>query len=322
LIKGSAALNKPMVSGQKIKRADGYKQLAMFVNRRTGATWTDEQGKSRYQALESTYKKAKQLAEQTGFGVTEEDRLKNIFTVEAKLESLCMFFSELDALFGHRQNVASASTMEPAITQAALEDTPAEDTLAITQDVLEDTPAITQAVLDDTDGESEEFDVFSDPISLEDHQNTQAMVNKSRSMSTSSSTSSSSSSSTSSSTKKSKRSVDISTLVMASQESRVNMKREELDQNRQFKREELAQRREELVQSRQMKREELDQSRQMKREELDLKKDELDQSKEMECKRLDLEERRLKAGIIQSAFASGKSMQEIEKVFEMLQKLA
>ena len=152
--------------------------MAIFVNRRTGADWTAEQGKSRYQALESSFKKAKQLSDQTGFGVTEEDRLKEIYTVEAKLESLCMFFSELDALFGHRQNVASASTMEPKSTQAAVEDTPAEDT-----------PAITQAVLEDADGEFEEFDVFSDPISLEDHQNAQAMVNKSRSMSTSSTTS-------------------------------------------------------------------------------------------------------------------------------------
>ncbi|KAJ3251013.1 hypothetical protein HK103_002932, partial [Boothiomyces macroporosus] len=42
---------------------------------------------------------------QTGYGVTEKDRMNGVKTIEEKLEKACAYFQEMDELFGERQNV-------------------------------------------------------------------------------------------------------------------------------------------------------------------------------------------------------------------------
>jgi t-SNARE complex subunit (syntaxin) len=53
--------------------------------------------------------------------VDDEDRAKGIKTIEDKLESMCPFFSRMDALFGERQNVIPSFVDD---STAAVEDMP------------------------------------------------------------------------------------------------------------------------------------------------------------------------------------------------------
>lgn len=41
----------------------------------------------------------------TGFGLTEEDNLKGIYSIMDKLDDMCPFFSKIDKLFGGKPNV-------------------------------------------------------------------------------------------------------------------------------------------------------------------------------------------------------------------------
>ena len=115
------------------------------------------------------------------------------------LNFFCIFQSNAQ----DKRNSKEMSIFEPEVTQAA----------EVTQATLEG--------LVNRDEESEEMDVSSDPVvddhaSLEDLQNAQAMVIKSRVMSSNSNSSSSTNSSTHSSAKKPKKPVDISTVVRES----------------------------------------------------------------------------------------------------------
>lgn len=71
--------------------------------------------KSRFESYYGAYKKTKLASKGTGFGVTDEDKLKGITTVEEKLESLCPFFSSMDELFGSKPNVNPANVSESAV---------------------------------------------------------------------------------------------------------------------------------------------------------------------------------------------------------------
>ena len=54
---------------------------------------------------------------------------------------------------------------------------------------------------------------------------------------------------------------------------------------------------------------------------LDFENKKLAKADETERNRLDFENKRLKTGLVQAAISLGKSMQEIEKVFELLKNL-
>ena len=56
----------------------------------------------------------------TGFGISEEDEVLNIRTIEEKLEHMCPYFSKMDVLFGDRQNVNPAKMLREEIKQYVL----------------------------------------------------------------------------------------------------------------------------------------------------------------------------------------------------------
>ncbi|KAJ1563522.1 hypothetical protein HK096_000597 [Nowakowskiella sp. JEL0078] len=60
------------------------------------------------------YKQTKTASEKTGFGCSENDYATNppIDTIEKKLEHMCVYFSWLDALYGERQNIYLANSVE------------------------------------------------------------------------------------------------------------------------------------------------------------------------------------------------------------------
>ncbi|KAG0283472.1 hypothetical protein BGZ96_012127 [Linnemannia gamsii] len=65
--------------------------------------------RERFSRYRKTYATVNESSISTGFGVTEEDARKNIYTVPHKLESMCMCFARMDALFARRSNITSLS---------------------------------------------------------------------------------------------------------------------------------------------------------------------------------------------------------------------
>lgn len=54
---------------------------------------------------------AKVASRRTGFGVTDKDRKKGIYSIEAKLESQCPLYSRMDKLFGAKPNIVPLGEM-------------------------------------------------------------------------------------------------------------------------------------------------------------------------------------------------------------------
>jgi hypothetical protein len=104
LINGAVA-STTVVAGKKLKRTDGYEALAKYVNQTCNSGWDTKIAKSRFEAYKKTYTQTVRASCQTGFGVTAADKAKGIDTVEKKLENMCTNFSQMDRLFGDRQNV-------------------------------------------------------------------------------------------------------------------------------------------------------------------------------------------------------------------------
>ena len=120
LIEGKAAKNKPVISGQKLTKSAGYQDLANYVNCRVkqNRKWNAQLAKSRYTSYrDKKYKVAKKMSSpgSTGFGITEEDRRKGIYTMAEKLEKICPFYNHMDAVFGSRQNITPACVLETGV---------------------------------------------------------------------------------------------------------------------------------------------------------------------------------------------------------------
>jgi hypothetical protein len=111
LITGKAAKGL-VVAGKKVKKLDAYKSLAEYVNGACKTQWDHLNAKSRYDAYLKNYKEAARESHRTGFGISEEDEVLNIRTIEEKLEHMCPYFSKMDVLFGDRQNVNPANVQE------------------------------------------------------------------------------------------------------------------------------------------------------------------------------------------------------------------
>ncbi|KAI9908580.1 hypothetical protein PsorP6_004063 [Peronosclerospora sorghi] len=106
LITGAAAQVQLLTSGQNLRKLDGYRALAQYVNRKVpGTEWYEKAGKSRYESYLATYKKTRAKSNTTGFGLTYAYRRADRHTIDAKLDFMCPFFIRMDNLFGSRQSV-------------------------------------------------------------------------------------------------------------------------------------------------------------------------------------------------------------------------
>lgn len=114
LILGAAA-SGPVKAGKQLKKSDAHKALASAVTKAQANVWTQQMAKSRFQSYYDLYKKAKRESNGTGFGVTDDDRTRDITTVEQKLDSLCPFFADMDDIFGNKPNVSPPSISESAV---------------------------------------------------------------------------------------------------------------------------------------------------------------------------------------------------------------
>ncbi|CAG8698070.1 10747_t:CDS:2, partial [Dentiscutata heterogama] len=76
-----AAVGAP-VGGKPVTKNARFAQMASFI-----------------------YMETQKLANKSGWGLTEEDYKKGITTIEAKLDELYSYFSQIDTIYGEKQNV-------------------------------------------------------------------------------------------------------------------------------------------------------------------------------------------------------------------------
>ncbi|KAG9399893.1 hypothetical protein AC1031_011314 [Aphanomyces cochlioides] len=116
IMTGQANKGKKVKGDQRLTKSQGYKLLAKFVNSRmkdSERVWTPQSAKSRFESYMTMYKSAIrwQSSSVSGEGITADDMKKNILTIDAKLESMCRYYKELDMILGDRPNIRPPYTI-------------------------------------------------------------------------------------------------------------------------------------------------------------------------------------------------------------------
>jgi hypothetical protein len=97
-------------SGTQRTKTAAYRNLAEFMNnvKDLPNDWEQDNAKSRYASIKAKYRKAVEIMEKTGEGVSADDQKKGIETIQEKIESLFYdsyeSFMALATLFGDRAN--------------------------------------------------------------------------------------------------------------------------------------------------------------------------------------------------------------------------
>ncbi|KAK3815525.1 MAG: hypothetical protein J3R72DRAFT_529756 [Linnemannia gamsii] len=100
-----------------------YGKLADVVNRASNGRFrlNAKSMRERWGRHKSKYISTKKIVESTGFGINDTDRAKNIFSISAKKEKLCLGYQRMDALFGTKPNITPLaeydSTLPPFAPQ-------------------------------------------------------------------------------------------------------------------------------------------------------------------------------------------------------------
>ncbi|KAI9328143.1 hypothetical protein BDR26DRAFT_874399 [Obelidium mucronatum] len=332
LITGSAAFNRTIVAGAKLKKSDAYRALADHVNVVTSAGWTSEQGKTRYDAYLRTYKATKKAAEATGFGVTDEESKKGIKTVDEKLEIMCPNYQQLDRLFGGRQNVQCSTTEETEPPKDEEEDSEVGDNQS-DDGALENGFENDEEFVEDERGTNDyssagnssggslvDDSTFDESVSLslEDAVNqSKAATATPGSRKRKSSSSSISSSADLSSSSRGKRNDDFSSVFLRAQESRDEKDSYRLKVESEFRKNELMLKEKVENASLLLKREEMEEAAESRKLEREFKERQLLLEEKKWTAGNELEKQKLKMGLIQAAITSGKTPADLRGYLDL-----
>ncbi|KAF9897321.1 hypothetical protein BX616_005803 [Lobosporangium transversale] len=104
---GQTIIGKPHQSSYR-----GWATLAQVVSKQNKGrdSLNTKSVQERFRRHLKLFTETKKLENQTGFGVTDEDRKKGIYTTKHKLEKMCICYARTDALFDPRANVAPLFT--------------------------------------------------------------------------------------------------------------------------------------------------------------------------------------------------------------------
>ncbi|KAL6494203.1 hypothetical protein OROGR_031003 [Orobanche gracilis] len=96
------------------RKIEAWKELSAIINNRFKGKYTlnHKSMADRFRTYMNKYRDAREKSSATGFGVTDDDKKRNIHTVQAKLESMCPHYERMHALVGERPNVSPASTFD------------------------------------------------------------------------------------------------------------------------------------------------------------------------------------------------------------------
>ncbi|KAK3834454.1 MAG: hypothetical protein J3R72DRAFT_220632 [Linnemannia gamsii] len=116
---GQTTIGKPTKASNQ-----GYATLAQIVSKQSKGKFNlnAKAMRERLARHRKTFATVKDKSRQTGFGVTDEDRQKSIYTIRHKLESMCACYDRMDALFGSRPNVTPLGEFPLDVPVAQVED--------------------------------------------------------------------------------------------------------------------------------------------------------------------------------------------------------
>ncbi|KAG9064045.1 hypothetical protein KI688_003224 [Linnemannia hyalina] len=108
----------------------GYTTLAQVVSRQSKGrlNLNAKSMRERLARHRKTFATVKEKSQETGFGVTDEDQQKGIYTIGHKLESICTCYDRMDALFGSRPNVTPLGIFSSVIPVAQEQDSSQQPT--------------------------------------------------------------------------------------------------------------------------------------------------------------------------------------------------
>ncbi|KAF9416419.1 hypothetical protein BGZ76_004661 [Entomortierella beljakovae] len=110
---GQSSVGMPVSTSMK-----GWDVLAAHLNKKSKGHWAinGRNMRDRFGRLKKKYTDARDVIKNTGFGITEEDRLNGIHRMEHKKESLCFGFDRFEELFGHKPNVEPLVELDASIS--------------------------------------------------------------------------------------------------------------------------------------------------------------------------------------------------------------
>ncbi|KAL6533353.1 hypothetical protein OROMI_027465 [Orobanche minor] len=96
------------------RKIEAWKELATIINSRfRGKFNLDHKSMAdRWRTYMKKYIAAREKSSSTGFGVTDEDKKRNIHTVQAKMDMICPHYERMHALVGERANVTPAAVFD------------------------------------------------------------------------------------------------------------------------------------------------------------------------------------------------------------------
>ena len=95
--------NKTRVGRPPSSKVNGFLLMANKLKNKTKGRLdlTSKQMRKQFKNYRAKYKKAQMAASSTGFGLNDNDEANGISSVSEKLNSMCLFYEEMDDLFGN-----------------------------------------------------------------------------------------------------------------------------------------------------------------------------------------------------------------------------
>ncbi|KAK3809738.1 MAG: hypothetical protein JOS17DRAFT_843960 [Linnemannia elongata] len=148
---GQTTIGKPTKSSNQ-----EYNTLAQVVSRQSKGrlNLNAKAMRERFARHRKTFTTIKKKSRQTGFGVTDEDRQKGIFTIGHKLESMCTCYDRMDALFGSRPNVTPLAEFSSSVLVVQEQDYSQQPTTG---------PRRPHRLLEDEDEDEDEGEIDDEP---------------------------------------------------------------------------------------------------------------------------------------------------------------
>ncbi|KAL6566632.1 hypothetical protein OROMI_015036 [Orobanche minor] len=105
---------KTEVGVAPLRKIEAWKELAAIINNGFKGKYTlnHKSMADRFRTYMNKYRDAREKSSSTGFGVTDDDKKRNIHTVQAKLDSMCPHYERMHALVGERTNISPAATFD------------------------------------------------------------------------------------------------------------------------------------------------------------------------------------------------------------------
>ncbi|KAL6569979.1 hypothetical protein OROMI_014493 [Orobanche minor] len=93
------------------RKIEDWKELATIINSRFRSKFNLDMADC-WRTYMNKYTAAREKSSSTGFGVTDEDKKRNIHTVQAKLDMICPHYERMQALVSERANVTRAAIFD------------------------------------------------------------------------------------------------------------------------------------------------------------------------------------------------------------------